>query len=109
MAEGLRRFFGSASISVDIDLQGAAVALKGSESGVVGILGTGSNLGWYNGKYVEYTIPSLGYVLGDEGAGSFIGKEIVKALMRGELSSETKSRILEAEQMSEDEILSSGL
>lgn len=74
----LKKTFSSAKISVDHDLMGAAKALCGNEKGVVCILGTGSNSCYYNGKKIEKNSPGLGFILGDEGSGAYLGKKVVQ-------------------------------
>lgn len=59
------------------DLEGAAIALCGSEVGIACILGTGSNSCYFDGKKTSEVIPALGYILGDEGSGSFFGKVLL--------------------------------
>ncbi|MEO6404570.1 MAG: N-acetylglucosamine kinase [Ferruginibacter sp.] len=74
----LQTVFEDAVISVDHDLMGAARALCGNDKGVACILGTGSNSGYYNGKKIVKNSPGLGYVLGDEGSGAYLGKKIIQ-------------------------------
>mgnify|MGYP002713017769 CR=1 FL=1 len=85
-SEWLARVFKKAAIEVDSDLLGAARASCGSEQGIVAILGTGSNSALYDGaKLVEHIKP-LGYILGDEGSGTALGKSLLKKLLREEFS-----------------------
>jgi len=74
----ISKVFPKAKISVDHDLMGAAKALCGDEKGVACILGTGSNSCYYNGKKIIKNSPGLGYVLGDEGSGAYLGKKVVQ-------------------------------
>ncbi|MFN3875971.1 MAG: hypothetical protein ACK4L7_08685, partial [Flavobacteriales bacterium] len=67
-----------AVIAVRTDLEGAARGLCGAEAGLVVILGTGSNAGWWDGARLLATFPSLGYVLGDEGSGADIGRALLQ-------------------------------
>ncbi len=76
--KAIKANFKSAKVSVDHDLMGAARALCGNEKGVVGILGTGSNSCYYNGKKIVKNSPGLGYVLGDEGSGAYLGKKVIQ-------------------------------
>ena len=76
--QALKKIFTKATISVDHDLMGAAKALCGSEKGVACILGTGSNSCYYNGKKIIKNSPGLGYILGDEGSGAYLGKKVVQ-------------------------------
>lgn len=73
----------AARIHIAGDLLGAARAAYGCGSGIVAILGTGSASGYYNGKEISLTVPSLGYILGDEGSGSFFGKCLAADYLKG--------------------------
>jgi glucosamine kinase len=74
----LKKVFPKAAIAVDHDLMGAAKALCGREKGIACILGTGSNSCFYNGKKIVKNSPGLGYVLGDEGSGAYLGKKVIQ-------------------------------
>jgi len=74
----IKKIFPQAGIEVDHDLTGAARALCGKKKGIVAILGTGSNSGYYNGKKILRNSPGLGYVLGDEGSGAYLGKKVLQ-------------------------------
>ncbi len=74
----IQKVFTKAKISVDHDLMGAAKALCGKEKGIACILGTGSNSCYYNGKKIIKNSPGLGYVLGDEGSGAYLGKKVIQ-------------------------------
>ncbi len=71
-------FFTKATVKVEHDLTGAAKALCGDEKGIACILGTGSNSCYYNGKKIVKNSPGLGYVLGDEGSGAYMGKKVIQ-------------------------------
>ncbi|MBC8032508.1 MAG: N-acetylglucosamine kinase, partial [Chitinophagaceae bacterium] len=75
---GLKKIFKGASIIVEHDLLAACRALSGNEKGIVCILGTGSNSCYYNGKKIVKNSPGLGYVLGDEGSGTYLGKKVLQ-------------------------------
>ncbi len=60
------------------DLLGACRALCGTSEGMVGILGTGSNLCYYDGSTVARRRVSTGFILGDEGSGNHIGRRLLK-------------------------------
>jgi glucosamine kinase len=74
----IKKIFPSSVIEVEHDLTGAARALCGKKKGIVSILGTGSNSGYYNGKKISRNSPGLGYVLGDEGSGAYLGKKVLQ-------------------------------
>ncbi|MEJ8819688.1 N-acetylglucosamine kinase [Lacibacter sp. H407] len=68
----------AAKIKVDHDMMGAAKALCGHEKGVACILGTGSNSCYFNGIRITKNSPGLGYVLGDEGSGAYLGRKVIQ-------------------------------
>ena len=76
--QALRKLFTGAELKVNSDIMGAAKALCGNEKGVACILGTGSNSCYYNGKKIINNRPGLGYILGDEGSGAYMGKKVIQ-------------------------------
>ncbi|HVX25998.1 MAG TPA: hypothetical protein VHB70_06635 [Parafilimonas sp.] len=74
----LRKIFSETAIEVQTDLLGAARALCKNEKGIACILGTGCNSCYYNGKKILKNSPGLGYVLGDEGSGAYLGKKVLQ-------------------------------
>jgi glucosamine kinase len=74
----LKKVFPSVIIEVETDLLGTSRALSKNEKGVCCILGTGSNSCYYNGKKIIKNSPGLGYVLGDEGSGAYLGKKVIQ-------------------------------
>ncbi len=78
-------FYPNAKIEVEGDLLGAARATCGKEAAIAAILGTGSNSCLYDGVNILENVPSLGYVLCDEGAGTNIGKFILRDYLRGKM------------------------
>lgn len=79
MNQPFRKLFSIAETHYASDLLGAAHALCGDSPGIVCILGTGSNACIYDGRKISYQSPTLGYLLGDEGSGSDIGRRLVQA------------------------------
>jgi N-acetylglucosamine kinase-like BadF-type ATPase len=57
----------------------AAVYATTKMPAVVCILGTGSNCCYFNGTTIESKVPSLGFLLMDEGSGNYFGKELLRA------------------------------
>jgi N-acetylglucosamine kinase-like BadF-type ATPase len=55
----------------------------GHEKGIACILGTGSNSCVYDGENITERAVSLGYLVGDEGSGMHIGREVVKSYFYG--------------------------
>jgi glucosamine kinase len=78
LKQALQMCFPAASIAVQSDLLAACIASAGKEPGICSILGTGSNSCFYDGEKIKAQVPSLGYILGDEGSGNAIGKQLIK-------------------------------
>src|SRR6476620_10944879 len=76
--KALKKTFPNADIKVTHDLMAAARATCGNNKGISCILGTGSNSCYYDGKKIVKNSPGLGYVLGDEGSGAFLGKKVLQ-------------------------------
>ncbi|HPH23780.1 MAG TPA: N-acetylglucosamine kinase [Chitinophagaceae bacterium] len=74
----LKKLFKGAKIEINHDLLAAARALCGNKKGIACILGTGSNSCFFNGKKIVKNSPGLGYVLGDEGSGAYLGKKVLQ-------------------------------
>ena len=74
----LRKVFDKAEVIVKEDLMAAAYAAYKGKPAIVCILGTGSNSCYFDGKDVKIELPSLGFLMGDEGSGSAIGKQLVR-------------------------------
>ena len=82
----LQAIFTNAKIVVDSDLVGAAIACYGREKGIVAILGTGMNIGYWDGISLETPMPSLGYIFGDAGSGAVLGKKLIQAVFEKRVS-----------------------
>ncbi|WP_186753649.1 N-acetylglucosamine kinase [Echinicola salinicaeni] len=95
VSHALQNIFVKAAITVDHDLMAAARATCGHEAGIACILGTGSNSGDYDGELIVDSRPSPGFILGDEGGGSYIGKKFLKDFIHDELPNEIRLRALE--------------
>ncbi|MFC5412828.1 N-acetylglucosamine kinase [Larkinella bovis] len=75
-------------VQVNSDLLGAARALCHHEPGIACILGTGSNACRYDGRDIAQLSGSLGFWLGDEGSGGYLGKTLVVRFLHGQLPTE---------------------
>ena len=73
----LGRWFPGAAIEYASDMLGAARAVCGHEKGVALILGTGANTCSYDGKDMGWKVNSGGFIVGDEGSASVLGKLFV--------------------------------
>ncbi len=75
-------------VVVESDMLGASRSILGREAGIACILGTGSNTCLYDGAYIVDNVPSLGYILGDEGSGASLGRRFVGDLFKRLLPAE---------------------
>lgn len=82
-----KRFQGSI-LHVGNDLEALGIAL--GQACLVGILGTGASAAWWDGNHIVKKGPSLGWILGDEGSGAWLGKQLLRALYYDVLPSELK-------------------
>jgi glucosamine kinase len=92
VARALKRNFPGAGIKVDTDIMGAARALCGNVKGVACILGTGMSTCFFNGRTITKNNPGLGYVLGDEGSGAYLGKKVVQYYLYNTFDEDLRSR-----------------
>lgn len=82
-------------VTVQSDMVGAAKAVLGRTQGVACILGTGSASCLWNGEKIVKQVPSLGYILGDEGSGAVLGRTLVGDVLKGLMGEEMKTRFAE--------------
>ena len=73
------RFEEANEVVVTHDLMGAAHALLDHKKGIACILGTGANACCYDGEDITNRAVSLGYLVGDEGSGCYIGRKLVRS------------------------------
>lgn len=78
MRKVFRTLFPGIKTEIQNDLLAAARALCGHKKGIACILGTGANSCFYNGKRIVKNSPGLGYVLGDEGSGAYLGRKVLQ-------------------------------
>ena len=83
VSDAMGQVFPNAIIFIGHDLLASCRALLGDEPGFAAILGTGTNSCLYDGSDISLNIDSLGYFLGDEGSGCYIGKRILGDYMKG--------------------------
>lgn len=79
VSRSLSKLFTNADIQVDHDLTAAAYATYQGEPCLSCILGTGSNACYFDGRDIHEEMPSLAFILGDEGSGSYFGKKLLTA------------------------------
>lgn len=83
IADALKKFFNNASVLVEHDIMASVLATCGDDPGIAAILGTGSNSCYFDGKKIYHNNYGLGYILGDEGSGSYFGKKLLTLYLYG--------------------------
>jgi len=96
VAAALRAVFPNAGVEVEHDLLASARATCKRSAGIACILGTGSNSCYYDGKKILDNVTSLGWLLGDEGSGTHLGKALLRAWFYRELPTDLNSAFNEA-------------
>lgn len=81
----VRSLVGNCDIDVQDDLVGAARAVLGHGEGIVAILGTGSNACLYDGSTVHTKVKSGGFILGDDGGASVLGKRFIADFLKNRI------------------------
>ena len=71
-------FFSKAEINVHHDLDAACYSMYEGKPAITGILGTGSNSCYFDGKNIIENAPSLGFLIGDEASGNYFGKKVLQ-------------------------------
>ncbi|MBB6111895.1 BadF-type ATPase [Mucilaginibacter lappiensis] len=85
VSNAISQLFNKAFISVDSDLLGCAYATCGHEKGICCVMGTGSNISYFDGENIHDGQHGLGFVLGDEGSGTWFGKALITDFLYGNM------------------------
>lgn len=105
---GLRSMFKKTTeIKVGHDVKAAVIATCQDNPGITCILGTGSNSCYFDGTIVHEVIPALGYILGDEGSGSYFGKKLLSKYLYKKLPMELADSLEKEYGVSKESILES--
>ncbi|MDP4282687.1 MAG: N-acetylglucosamine kinase [Bacteroidota bacterium] len=105
LAESMRKFFPDTLVFIYHDILGAARALFGKEKGIACILGTGCNSCYYDGEEVYSKVPSVGYLFGDEGAGSNLGKRLMESYLKDRMPQDLRKDFEKTYPMTLEDIL----
>jgi N-acetylglucosamine kinase-like BadF-type ATPase len=106
VSQALKVSFPNAKTVVDHDLLGAAYAAYTGTPNITCILGTGSNSCFFDGEHISERVPALGFILGDEGSGSYFGKKLIAGFMYGQLPDEANAAFKETYDLDMSEIVS---
>lgn len=105
VSNGLSSFFTKAFVSVDNDLIGSAYATCGHQEGLACILGTGSNISYYDGTNVHKGKHGLGYILGDEGSGTFFGRKVLVSYLYGTMPEDLRMSFATTYAATKDDVI----
>lgn len=103
----LAEHFTNARINVASDLLGAARALCKNSEGIACVIGTGSNSCLYDGKNIADNIPSLGYILGDEGSSVALGRRLLSDCFKRQLPANVANEFMTEYNLSMESTLDS--
>lgn len=106
ISNALSQLFTKAFISVDSDLLGSAYATCGHEKGLCCVLGTGSNISFFDGEDIYSGKHGLGFVLGDEGSGTAFGKALITDFLYGNMPPDVHTLFEEAYHLNKEVVIS---
>jgi N-acetylglucosamine kinase-like BadF-type ATPase len=96
---------GLTDVQVYTDLLGAARALCGHQEGIACVLGTGSNSCLYDGEQIVSNVPSLGYILGDEGSSAVLGRRLLSDCLKNQLPTALREEFLKKYDLTQEKVL----
>ncbi len=80
-------------IEAQSDIVAAARALCQHEAGIACILGTGSNSCLYDGKEILANIGGFGFILGDDGSGAVLGKQLLSDFLHHKIPNDLHQKL----------------
>ncbi|MBC7874151.1 MAG: N-acetylglucosamine kinase [Ferruginibacter sp.] len=92
LKRSFQKVFKTATIEINDDMLAAARALNGTGKGLACNLGTGSFCCYYNGRKIVRQTPGIGYILGDEGSGTYLGKKVLQYFLYNTYDEELRYR-----------------
>ncbi|HMR45412.1 MAG TPA: N-acetylglucosamine kinase [Bacteroidia bacterium] len=102
VVSAFKNMFPNAKLFVDHDMLGAALAACFNSAGLVAILGTGSNIAFWNGTHIHPTNHGLGYILGDEGSGSYFGRKLITHFLYGIMPDDLSKKFFQKYSMNKE-------
>lgn len=100
-----RHFIHAIDTVIDSDIMLCSlVAYQGKEV-IVGILGTGANIGHFDGQLFSRQSLSVGYLLGEDGSGLFFGSNLLKSWLYGQMSTELEASLADALHLTAEEAI----
>lgn len=105
VSNALSEIFPTAFVSVECDLLGCAYATFGTDKGYICTIGTGSDIGFYDGEFLRPSLHGIGYVLGDEGSGSWFGKQMITSYLYDKMPKDLAKKFAEKYKLNKDIVI----
>lgn len=105
VSNAISQLFPNAFVSIDSDLLGSAYATCGHEKGLCCVLGTGSNISFFDGEEIHAGKHGLGFVLGDEGAGTWFGKALITDFLYGNMPNDISLKFNETYHLDRETVI----
>ncbi len=105
LEQTLQYIFKCDEVEVNHDILGAVRSLCGEDPGIACILGTGSNSIYFDGTSVIKKSHALGYILGDEGSGAFLGKQLIADFLYQSLPNKMNNYLTDELELKKEDIL----
>ena len=105
LRESIIRALNVENIIIESDMLAACRGLSNQSKGIIAILGTGANSCYYNGVEIVQNISPLGFILGDEGSGAYIGKKFIADYLKGLIPRELHNKFKQECNYSDSEIM----
>ncbi|MDO5615891.1 MAG: BadF/BadG/BcrA/BcrD ATPase family protein [Cruoricaptor ignavus] len=99
------KVFTAADVTIKEDLTAAAYSAYNGKPAIVCILGTGSNSCYFDGENVRTELPSLGFLIGDEGSGCALGKLLVKNYFMKKMPADLHAEFTKEYQLNIEELI----
>jgi len=105
VSNALTEIFPTAFISVESDLLGSAYATFGTKNGYICTLGTGTDIGFFDGENLQSSVHGIGYVLGDEGSGAWFGKQLITCFLYNKMPPDLAKKFGEKYRLNKDVVI----
>lgn len=105
VSNALTEIFPTAFIAVESDLLGCAYATCGDTKGYICTIGTGSDVGFFDGEYLQMGVHGVGYALGDEGSGAWFGKQLITAYLYERMPKDLAKKFAERYRLNKDIVI----
>ncbi len=95
ISNAFTKFFRYGRITVGHDLTASAIATCNDQPALVGVLGSGSNAAYFNGKKIKENNFGMGFILADEGSANWLGRCLLKDYLTGNLPEKFEQKFVQ--------------